>query len=48
MTKQDYELIARAIADSENLDRLVEILCVELKVHNRSFDAYKFRQACVG
>jgi hypothetical protein len=48
MSKQDYELIASAIRNSENLDQLVDILCDEFRVRNGSFKPDLFREACKG
>jgi len=47
MTKKDYKLIAKAIANTDCKSALVDELCREFKVDNpNNFDAYKFRQAC--
>lgn len=45
MTRKDYILIAKAIHNATDLDDLVDILSVELKVDNRHFDADKFQAA---
>ncbi len=52
MTRKDYELIAKAINETDKngtvylLGHLVEVLCVALAEDNPRFDAGRFREAC--
>jgi len=45
MTKKDYELIARCIKHSINMQDLIERLCFELKMDNPHFDPNRFKDA---
>lgn len=53
MTKKDYELIARAIADVKStqgnstlLRKVVSSLCIHLRYANPKFDRKRFLEAC--
>lgn len=46
MTKKDYEMVAKAIAETDYKDTLVDRLSHDFKADNPNFDGYKFWRAC--